>query len=70
MTLLLHSLSRQLQPVRRQPQPSRSSATAAPARSSLTPESRGPDGVYDGYAEADVFEAWADVARHYQLDPA
>lgn len=36
----------------------------------LTPFSRGPDGDYVDIAEADVFEAWADVARHYRLDPS
>src|SRR5207248_2353464 len=35
----------------------------------LTPGGRGPDGFYAGIAEADTFEAWADVARHYRLDP-
>src|SRR5437764_13551737 len=35
----------------------------------LTPEGRGPDGFYAGVPEADTFEAWADVARHYHLDP-
>ncbi|HEY1592438.1 MAG TPA: alpha/beta hydrolase-fold protein [Solirubrobacteraceae bacterium] len=35
----------------------------------VTPESRAPDGDYAGLAEADVFEAWADVAAHYRLDP-
>jgi hypothetical protein len=34
-----------------------------------SPESRGPDGSYKGYAEADVFEMWADVVRHYKLNP-
>ena len=34
----------------------------------LTPEARGPDGFYYSGAEADVFETWADVARHYRLD--
>jgi pimeloyl-ACP methyl ester carboxylesterase len=34
-----------------------------------SPESRGPDGSYQSYAEADVFEMWADVARHYHLNP-
>ena len=34
----------------------------------LTPAGRGPDGFYAGTAEADTFEAWADVARHYRLD--
>src|SRR5436190_10103397 len=36
----------------------------------ITPEGRGPDGFYDSYAGADTFEVWADVARHYRLDPA
>ncbi|MCU1601986.1 MAG: putative penicillin acylase [Frankiales bacterium] len=36
----------------------------------LTPAGRGPDGFYAGIAEADTFEAWADVARHYRLDPS
>src|SRR4029079_4635956 len=35
-----------------------------------SPESRGPDGSYESYAEADVFDMWADVARHYRLNPA
>jgi hypothetical protein len=35
----------------------------------LTPGDRGPDGDYTEYTEADVFEAWADVARAYRLDP-
>ena len=36
----------------------------------VTPSSRGPDGDYTDAAEANVFETWADVARHYRLDPA
>ena len=35
----------------------------------LTPEARDPGSSYIGLAAADVFEAWADVARHYTLDP-
>lgn len=35
----------------------------------LTPGSRGPNGDYIDITEADMFEAWADVARHYQIDP-
>ncbi len=35
----------------------------------LTPSGRGPDGWYYDQAAADTFEAWADVARHYPLDP-
>src|SRR3954466_15954332 len=34
-----------------------------------SPEGRGPDGSYKSYAEADVFEMWADVARNYHLNP-
>ena len=36
----------------------------------ITPLARGPDGFYEGLAEADVFEVWADVASRYPLDPA
>jgi hypothetical protein len=35
----------------------------------VTPAGRGPDGFYFDVAEADVFEVWADVARHFPLDP-
>ncbi|MEO6496382.1 MAG: alpha/beta hydrolase-fold protein [Solirubrobacteraceae bacterium] len=35
----------------------------------LTPEARGDCYWYYGRAAADVFEAWADVARRYRLDP-
>lgn len=35
----------------------------------LTPFGRGPDTKYIGIGESDVFEAWADVARHFTLDP-
>ena len=34
------------------------------------PFGRAPDGFYEDYAEADVFEVWADVARNYALDPS
>ena len=34
-----------------------------------SPEARGPDGFFHYYAEADVFEMYADVARNYQLNP-
>lgn len=34
-----------------------------------TPAGRGPNGWYVETAEADVFEVWADVARHYPLHP-
>ena len=35
----------------------------------ITPEARGPDEGYENYGAADVFDVWADVARHYPLDP-
>ena len=36
----------------------------------VTPESRGPDGNYTGLAAPTSFEAMADVAAHYRLDPS
>ena len=35
----------------------------------VTPLGRGPNGFYLGLAEADLYEVWNDVARHYRLDP-
>jgi hypothetical protein len=35
----------------------------------VTPLGRGPDGWYTGAAEADFFEVWADLARHFRLEP-
>lgn len=35
----------------------------------MTPAGRGPDGFYFDVAEADTFEVWQDVARHYRLNP-
>ena len=34
----------------------------------VSPLARGTDGWYTDEAEADVFEVWADVARHFNLD--
>jgi dienelactone hydrolase len=68
MTLLLHSLSanyNQYSASRNQSE----LGERGPGSLVLTPGGRGPDGFYAGVAEADTFEAWADVARHYQLDP-
>ena len=45
-------------------------AQTGPGSIVLTPEARGPDGNYTGLAGVDVFEAMADVAAHYRLDPA
>ena len=69
MTLLLHSLSanyNQYSGSNNQSQLGDRSAGSLV----LTPAGRGPDGFYAGIAEADTFEAWADVARHYKLDPS
>jgi hypothetical protein len=68
MTLLLHSLAatyNQYLGSRNQSQfGERGSGSIV-----ITPLARGPDGGYDSYAAADVFEVWADVARRYKLDP-
>jgi len=67
MTLLLHSLStnyNQFLGSRNQSQ----FGDRGLGSIVITPEARGPDGFYDGYAGADVFEVWADVARLYRLD--
>jgi len=68
MTLLLHSLStnyNQYSGSRNQ----RQFADRGGGSIVITPEARGPDGGYESFAEADVFEVWADVARHHRLDP-
>ncbi|MCW3016740.1 MAG: putative penicillin acylase [Solirubrobacterales bacterium] len=68
-TLLLHSLSgnhNQYLASRNQAQLGERGTGSLVA----TPSGRGPDGFYAGLPEADTFEVWADVARHYRLDPA
>jgi pimeloyl-ACP methyl ester carboxylesterase len=35
----------------------------------ITGTARGPDGFYYDAAEADIFEVWADAAKHFPLDP-
>ncbi|HEV3002425.1 MAG TPA: hypothetical protein VGW75_16915 [Solirubrobacteraceae bacterium] len=68
LTLLLHSLSanhNQYSASRYQSQLGERGAGSLVA----TPNGRGPDGFYAGIPEADAFEVWADVARHYELDP-
>jgi len=67
LTLLLHSLSanyNQYMATNNQTEFGERDAGTLVA----TDESRGPDGWYYDSAEADVFEMWADVAHHYQLD--
>ena len=68
VTLLLHSLSanyNQYIASRNQSQLGERGAGSLVA----TPAGRGPDGFYTDIAEADTFEVWADLARHYRLDP-
>ncbi|SEH10428.1 glucodextranase DOMON-like domain-containing protein [Thermoleophilum album] len=70
LVLLLHAHSanhNQFSESRTQAQLAQRSGTTSVV---LTPLARGPDGAYRDAALADVFEAWADVARHYQLDPS
>ena len=67
MTLQLHSLSanyNQYSSSRNQSQFGDRAAGSLVA----TPSGRGPDGFYAGVPEADTFEVWADVARHYPVD--
>ena len=69
LTLLLHSLGasyNQFGDSRNQSQ----LGDRGPGSIVITPEGRGPDGWYYGHAGADTFEVWADVARHYRLDPS
>src|SRR3712207_3796323 len=69
MTLLMHSLSanyNQYSGGRNQ----RQFGERGDGSIVVTPEARGPDENYENYGAADVFEVWADVARHYKLDPA
>ncbi len=68
MTLLLHSLGanyNQFSASNNQSQ----FGERGPGSIVITPEGRGPDGFYTAWAGADTFEVWADVARHYKLDP-
>lgn len=68
LDLLLHSLSgnyNQYSASKNQSQ----LALRGPLSLVATPNGRGPDGGYRNVAEADTFEVWADVARHYPVDP-
>jgi hypothetical protein len=69
LTLLLHSLSanyNQFEGSNNQSQ----FANRNPGSIVITPSGRGPDGWYYDHAGANTFETWADVAAHYQLNPA
>jgi pimeloyl-ACP methyl ester carboxylesterase len=68
MTLLLHSLSANYNQYSNSKNQSQLGDRAAGSMV-ITPAGRGPDGFYAGFAEADTFEVWADVARRYRLDP-
>jgi hypothetical protein len=68
MTLLLHSLSTNYNQYMATNNQSQFANRPVPSLV-LTPEARGPDQFYEGLGEADVFEAWADVASHYPLNP-
>jgi len=68
LTLLLHSLAanyNQFGNSRNQSE----FGERGPGSIVISAEGRGPDGWYYGAAGADTFEMWADVARHYRLDP-
>jgi pimeloyl-ACP methyl ester carboxylesterase len=67
MTLLLHSLSANYNQYLASKNQSQL-GERGPGSLVVTPSGRGPDGFYQGIAEADTFETWADVARHYKVD--
>ncbi|MEO6206085.1 MAG: hypothetical protein ABIO67_11990, partial [Mycobacteriales bacterium] len=67
MTLLLHSLSANYNQYLASKNQSQLGERAGGSLV-VTPGGRGPDGFYAGIAEADTFETWADVARHYKVD--
>jgi hypothetical protein len=69
MTLLLHSLSAAYNQYSSSSN-QRQFGERAGGSIVITPESRGPDEGYENYGAADVFDVWADVARHYRLDPS
>jgi LPXTG-motif cell wall-anchored protein len=68
LTLLLHSLSANYNQYANSAYQSQLGERGA-GSVVITPNGRGPDGFYMGYTETDTFEVWADVARHYPLDP-
>ncbi len=69
LTLLLHSLSANYNQYIGSRNQSEFANRSHPAIV-ITPEARGPDQEYEGLGAADVFEAWADIARLYPLNPA
>jgi len=69
MTLLLHSLSANYNQYIGSRNQSEFANRANPSIV-ITPEARGPDQEYEGLGAADVFEAWAEIASLYTLNPA
>ncbi len=69
LTLLLHSLSANYNQFMGSKNQSEF-ANRGTGSIVITPSGRGPDGWYYDHAGADTFEAWADVAAHYQLNPS
>ncbi len=69
MTLLLHSLSANYNQYIGSRNQSEFGDRANPSIV-ITPEARGPDQEYEGLGAADVFEAWAEIASLYPLNPA
>jgi predicted esterase len=68
LTLLLHSLSANYNQYLGSRNQSEFADRADPSIV-ITPEARGPDQEYQGLGAADVFEAWADIASRYPLNP-
>jgi len=69
LTLLLHSLSANYNQYLGTRNQSEFADRANPSIV-ITPEARGPDQEYEGLGAADVFEAWAEIASLYPLNPA
>ncbi len=68
LTLLLHSLGANYNQFAASNNQSQF-GERGPGSIVITPSGRGTDGWYYGAAGADTFEVWADVARHFRLDP-
>ena len=69
LTLLLHSLSADYNQYIGSRNQSEFGDRPSPSIV-ITPEARGPDQEYEGLGAADVFEAWAEIASLYSLNPA
>jgi len=69
LTVLLHSLNANYNQYANTKNQSQYGDRTEQGSLVMTPLARGHDGNYYDYALADVFEVWADVAKHYDLDP-